>query len=459
MAVPEPLAPAAARFVPGAVRQFRFLSWGLDLGTGGVDLGYALDGEELRERVELGMGLTGLGPARIRALRRAVALLHLVAGVSYYKACFAPEITVETDLPDPDLAAFVHHLYTQGLAECRYVNDLRGRGIPPFPSAAPGFPSAGRAEPAGVDDRPLVPVGGGKDSIVTLEAVRRVGQPLLFSVGTAPAVQRTVAVAGLPHVSVTRTLDPRLLELNREGAINGHVPVTAVVSCLAVIAALIHDAGPVVMADERSASAPNLAWDGVEVNHQYSKSWDFERRFAAVIARHVAPDLGYFSLLRPWSELAIARRFVALPAYHRAFVSCNRAFLLDTDRRTPSWCGDCPKCRFVALALAPFLDRDRIVSIMGCDLLGDPAQIAGFAALLGLEADKPLECVGEVEEARVAMRLLGAANGWRESAVVKALAADPRVTGLPDAAVSAVFAPSPEHALPEPYRGFADALE
>ena len=459
MPVPEPLSPAAPSFVPGAVRRFRFLGWDLDLDTGRVDLAYALDAEEMHERVDLGAGLTGLGPARTAALERAVTLLHLVAGVSYYKACFAPEITVETDLPDPDLAGFVHHLYTQGLAECRYVNDLRDREIPPFPSAPASPPHAGRAQPAGVGDRPLVPVGGGKDSIVTLEAVRRVGQPLLFSVGSAPAVRRTVVVAGLPHVSVTRTLDPRLLELNREGAINGHVPVTAIVSCLAVIAAIVHGAGRVVMADERSASAPNLLWDGVAVNHQYSKSWDFEVRFAAAVARHVAPDLGYFSLLRPWSELAIARSFAGLPAYHRAFVSCNRAFLLDTDRRTPSWCGDCPKCRFVALALAPFLDRDRVVSIMGRDLLDDAAQVAGFAALLGLDADKPLECVGEVEEARVAMRLLGAAAGWRGTAVVRALAADPRVAGLPDAAAAAVFAPSPEHALPEPYRGFADALE
>jgi len=234
--------------------------------------------------------------------------------------------------------------------------------------------------------------------------------------------------------------------------------VTAVVSCLAVIAALIQGAGAVVMADERSASAGSLTWDGIEVNHQYSKSWDFERRFAAIVAGHVAADLAYFSLLRPWSELAIARRFAALPAYHRAFVSCNRAFLLDRDRRTPSWCGDCAKCRFVTLALAPFLDRDRIVSIMGSDLLGDPAQLPGFAALLGIEADKPLECVGEVEESRVAMRLLTASEGWRDAAVVRALGSDPRVAGLSQATVDAVLAPGREHALPAAYREFADAL-
>jgi hypothetical protein len=428
----------------------------LEPATGLIDLGYALDGDELHERVEFGAPVAGLDPARMEALERAVALLHLIAGVSYYKTCFAPEISVSTDLPDPELAAFLHRLYTRGLAECRFVNDLRGREIPPFPSTGIAAPKAG---PAGLGDRPLVPIGGGKDSIVTLEAIRGAGrEPLLFSVGKAPAVIRTVEVAGLPHVAVTRILDPHLLELNRRGAINGHVPVTAVVSCLAVIAALVHGAGAVVMADERSASAASLTWDGIEVNHQYSKSWDFERRFAAIVAGHVAADLGYFSLLRPWSELAIARRFAAMPAYHRAFVSCNRAFLLDRDRRTPSWCGDCPKCRFVALALAPFLDRDRIVSIMGSDLLGDPTQLPGFAALLGIEADKPLECVGEVEESRVAMRLLAASEGWRDAAVVRALGADPRVAGLSQEAVDAVLAPAREHALPAAYREFADAL-
>ncbi len=446
----------APAFAPDTVRRFRFLDCRLVAETGRIDLGYGLDAEELHELVELGTPVTGLSPERMSALERAIRLLHLVAGVSYYKACFAPEISIEGELPGAELAAFLRHLYTAGLAECRFVNGLRGRAIPTFPSAGGASAAAGRA---GLPDRPLVPVGGGKDSIVVLEAVRAAGpEPLLFSVGSASAVQRTAAVAGLPHVTVTRTLDPALLELNRGGAYNGHVPVTAITSCLAVIAALVHGADEVVMADERSASAPSLVWDGVEVNHQYSKSWDFERRFAAVVTERVAADLVYFSLLRPWSELAIARRFAALPAYHRAFVSCNRAYLLDRDRRTPSWCGDCPKCRFVALALAPFLDRDSIVSIMGVDPLDDAGQLGGFAALLGLDADKPLECVGEVEEARVAMHLLAAAESWRDAAVVRALGAEPRVASLTAGAVQAVFHPSAVHALPAAYRGFADAL-
>ncbi len=442
---------AAPAFAPDRVRRFRFLAWDLDPGVGRIDLGYALEGrgvrEELHEVVELGGPVAGLGAAREAALHRAIRLLHLVAGVSYYKTSFAPEVELGGEAPAQEVAGLLDRLYDRGLAECRYVNRLAARPRPIFPHRGPAGPAPG---PAGLPARPLVPVGGGKDSIVALEAVRGCGaEPLLFSVGDAPSVRRTAEVSGLPLVSFRRTLDPRLLELNRSGAINGHVPVTAVVSCLAVIAALMRGASRVVMACERSASVGSLRWEGGEVNHQYSKGWEFERDFAAVVGHHIAPDLAYFSLLRPWSELAIARSFAHMPRYHHAFVSCNRAFLIDSDRRTPSWCGDCPKCRFVSLALAPFAGRDRVRDIVGRDLLDDPRQLAGFRDLCGLGGAKPLECVGEAEEARAAVRLLARSPEWREAAVVRALAEEAPIRDLPERTVAWALSPSSEHALPE----------
>jgi hypothetical protein len=384
--------------------------------------------------------------------------------VSYYKTSFAPQVVVEHAPIGPMLAGLLRGVYGAGLAECRQANGLAGRPLPNFVDfvrarhhrGAGPPPLAGAAE---LPDRPLVPVGGGKDSIVTLEAARRAGPPpILMSVGAPAAFLRTVEVAGLEAVTVQRRLDPRLLELNRLGAYNGHVPVTAINSCLSVITAVVHGASAVILANERSASAPSFRWDGVEVNHQWSKSWECEQWFRSVALREVASDLQYFSLLRPWSELAIARSFAAMPRYHRAFISCNRAYLLDNDRRSPSWCGDCPKCRFVALALAPFLDRDSIVSIMGRDLLGDPAQTEGFAALLGLDADKPLECVGEIEESRVAMHLAAQTAEWREQPVVAALSRRPEVSQLGRPVIDAVLAPSGEHAIPERYLPFASSL-
>jgi hypothetical protein len=453
--------PATARFAPESVRRFRFRGWDLQRDTGCLDLAYGLEGATVDIRLHEGVDLGGpLPPPETeagRALQRAVRLLHLVAGVSYYKTSFAPEVVVDGGPVTPATADLLAHLYGEGLAECRYVNGLSGRRLPDF--AASPAAALTPAPPVGLPDRPLVAVGGGKDSIVALEAVRRTGRsPLLFAVGDSPAVSRTVAVARLPRVAVHRTLDPLLHELNRQGAYNGHVPVTAITCCLGVIAALVHGASEVVMADERSASTGSLTWDGTEVNHQYSKGWDLERRLAAVVHAEVAADLDCFSLLRPWSELAIVRSFAGMPEYHRAFVSCNRAYRLDPATRSASWCGDCPKCRFVALALAPFLDRDKVVSIIGHDVLGDPAQLPGFAALLGLEGVKPLECVGEVEESRVAMRLISERQGWCDAAVVRVLARDPRVADLPESVTERVMSPAAEHALPAHYRGLAAAL-
>jgi hypothetical protein len=451
--------PAAAPvFAPDAVRRFRFTGWELDVPTGRIDLGYALEGpgvdERLHETVDLGRPLPTLPVERRAALERAIGLLHLVAGVSYYKTSFAPQVVLDRGPVDPVVADCLSHLYGEGLAECRYVNGLTGHGPPEFPVAA-----SSAAPPAGLADRPLVPVGGGKDSIVTIEALRRRGRmPLLFSVGDAEAITRTVSLSGCEHAAVRRTLDPRLLELNRLGARNGHVPVTAVISCIAAVVALVEGAAEVVMSDERSASVGSLSWDGGEVNHQYSKSWDFEQRLDRALRHAVAPDLRYFSLLRPWSELAIARSFAKLTDYHHAFVSCNRAYLFDRDRRTARWCADCPKCRFVSLVLAPFLARDRVVSILGADMLGDAAQLPGFAALLGLDADKPLECVGEVEESRVAMHLVRASSGWEDAAVVRELSRHPAVRDLTPAVVRSVLAPAPVHGLPDRYRSLADAL-
>ncbi len=311
-----------------------------------------------------------------------------------------------------------------------------------------------RREPAGrgsrAPPRVLVPVGGGKDSVVALEAVRRSGHELaLFSVGDAPPIARTVAVAGLPRLLCNRRLDPGLAALNRAGALNGHVPVTAIVSCVALLTAALHGFDAVALAAERSASAGNVEWDGVEVNHQFSKSLRAERLLrAAVVEAH--PDVELFSALRPASELAIARAFARLGAYHGAFTSCNALFRLDPARRATSWCCDCPKCRFVFLVLAPFCEPAHLREVFGHDLLDDERQFAGFALLTATGGHKPFECVGEEQESVAAIRLLAAQPRWQDHRVVRRLVAEvlPRYdAGVGDPA--RVLALSDEHHVPD----------
>src|SRR5690606_19756138 len=138
-------------------------------------------------------------------------------------------------------------------------------------------------------------------------------------------------------------------EYNKQGAWNGHIPVTAVNSAILVLAALLHDADQVVFSNERSASygsqvlLPDGSGSG-EVNHQWSKGWEFEREFAACVREHVAADLRYYSLLRPLSELAVARQFARIDRYDAVFSSCNRNFHLLGERPQARWCGVCPKC-------------------------------------------------------------------------------------------------------------------
>jgi hypothetical protein len=284
---------------------------------------------------------------------------------------------------------------------------------------------------------------------VALETVRASGVEVgLFSVGDADAIRLTASVAGLPRLVVHRRLYPGLGELNRAGALNGHVPITAIVSCVALLVAALAGFDAVAMANERSASAGNLVFDGVEVNHQFSKSFAVERLLRAAVGE-LGGGVSIFSVLRPASELGIARAFARLSGYHGVFTSCNAVFRLDPSLRGEGWCCDCPKCRFVFLVLAPWLDPSELVGIFGRDLLDDPSQFDGFALLTATGGAKPFECVGEEEESLAAIRLLAVDPRWSEHAVVRRLADSVLPLFAEDVgAPSDALALSSEHAVP-----------
>ena len=276
--------------------------------------------------------------------------------------------------------------------------------------------------------------------------------------GEAEPIRATIAVAQLPHIRVERRLDPQLFALNEAGALNGHVPITGILSAIALAAAVIYGADAVSMSNEHSANAPNLVADGVAINHQYSKSLDFEADLSRHLARHITPSLAYFSFLRPLSEIEIARRFSRYPAYFGAFRSCNTAFRQAVAARGRQWCGDCPKCRFVFLALAPFVAKPDLVAIFGKNLLDEARQTEGFAELCGLARHKPFECVGEVAESAAAMAHLANDPHWRGDAVVKRLSQEfPTLRQSDAVAWRRLFETRHPHLLPERYRAMLDA--
>lgn len=444
MPVPAP----SPVFDPSRYARFRFTGWRFDEPSATAALAYALD-DELRfeERIALpapGPDAPPLEGARRAALDAVLELLHLVAGVSYYKTAAPPRLVVETGPLSERRARLLTDVYVQGLGEYAFRNGIDVAGRVRFAADPEHAPRAVRLERTG---RSLVPVGGGKDSVVALETMRAAGADVtLFSVGDAAPIAATAQVAGLPRLVARRTLAPELLAANDAGALNGHVPVTAVVSLIAIATAILHGRDEVVLANERSASQGNLRWAGLDVNHQWSKGLGFERALRDLLGAEVVDGVDWFSLLRPASELAIARAFAALPRYHGVFTSCNRAFRLDERRRATGWCRDCPKCRFVFLALAPWLAPDELVAIFGADLLADERQTPEFLALCALDAHKPFECVGEEAESAAAFRLLAADERWAGHAVVRAVAAR-LPDGLGDPAD--VLALSDDHEIPE----------
>jgi len=303
-----------------------------------------------------------------------------------------------------------------------------------------------------------VPIGGGKDSVVTVESLVAAGlSPVQFAVNANAIIRRVAEVSGLPLVTATRAIDRHLLELNDEGALNGHVPVTAMNSLIALIQSRLLRLGPVVMSNESSASDPTLVWNGQPVNHQWSKSLEAERALRAVLVEQAGLSDAYFSLLRPFSELRIARGFAATARYDDSIVSCNRAFRLGADR--VGWCGDCDKCRFVFLVFATFMPRDRVISIIGRDMLDDPTQLEGYRALLGLGAHKPFECVGEEAECSVAMSIVSRNEEWASAAVVGALLTEiPTLREGSAALEHHVLDLAEADPLPEPYEQARHAL-
>jgi hypothetical protein len=403
-------------FDRAAITEFRFTRCEFDAASGEARLGYAFDvGPELVETVRFPGAPYRLEGARAAAVEQALRLLHLIAGVSYYKAA-APARLVVSYPVGAAVRALLAEVYELGLGEFAYRNGLQLRGTLSFEAPA----EAARVAPAlGLSAHALVAIGGGKDSLVSIEALRRQGVAQTVAwIGASPLIRACAERTGLPMLNIERKLAPQLFEWNRQGALNGHIPVTAVNSAILCLAALLHDADQVVFSNEHSASYGSLIPGTGEVNHQWSKGWQFERDFAACVRAQVAADLHYYSLLRPFSELAVARQFARLDRYDAHFSSCNRNFHLLGERPAQRWCGECPKCRFVFLALAPFMPKPRLMGIFGRNLLDEPEQASGFDALLEYGDHKPFECVGEGRESRAALAFLSKSPTWREDALV-----------------------------------------
>ncbi len=356
-------------------------------------------------------------PAEV--LDRLVFDIGLVELVSYWKSACPPLVRIACGTLSPEQAAFWKKLYWNGLGEFFYTNGISETQEAflaienPKLKIESSLPHADNSQFSIPNSQSyLVPIGGGKDSVVTLELLRRAGRtirPLIMN--PRGATVECARVAGFPIdevLVIRRTIDPTLLALNSQGYLNGHTPFSAMLAFYTRLASAFSGIPNVALSNENSANESTVA--GSYVNHQYSKSLEFEDDFRAYCnnSDFQFSIFNYFSFLRPLSELQIAMLFSRFTAYHDVFRSCNAGSKQDI------WCGHCAKCLFAYIILSPFIEPQRLNAIFGKSMLDDLTLLTEFRQLVGLEDTKPFECVGTVSEVRQALAM--ALRRWYSSA-------------------------------------------
>lgn len=327
--------------------------------------------------------------------------IGMVELVSYWKCACPPVVKVNCGELSPEQVAFWKKLYWNGLGEFYYTNGIQETQdafleIESGELRIENYPGAEfNTQHSTLNSQHyLVPIGGGKDSVVTLELLRRAGKrirPLIMN--PRGATVECARVAGFPIdevLVIRRTIDPTLLELNKLGYLNGHTPFSAMLAFYTRLASALIGIPNVALSNESSANESTVS--GSYVNHQYSKSLEFEDDFRAY-----CNNFNYFSFLRPLSELQIAMLFSRFTEYHDVFRSCNVGSKQDI------WCGHCAKCLFAYIILSPFIEPARLNAIFGKSMLDDVTLHTEFMQLIGRAETKPFECVGTVSEVRQAL--------------------------------------------------------
>ncbi|MFN7161028.1 MAG: endonuclease domain-containing protein [Candidatus Gracilibacteria bacterium] len=395
-------------------QNFTFENYQFNKETGALSLVYSLDEDKFEEKIYFPVENINWNKVNQNALETAFFNLHLIGGIGYWKTTLPKEMTIKSGSLDKDQAAFWDTLYTKGLGEFFFKNQIDFRDLVHFPYIDREAAASKELDlPNGV----LLPIGGGKDSLVSAELLFKNNKGFTsFSVHAHGPIKPCVEKIGKPWLLIKREMDPLLFEWNKSGTVwNGHVPITAYISFVMVICCILYGYSDIVFSLEKSADEGMVEYLGMMVNHQYSKSYEFEEMLHAYIKKYISPSIEYYSLLRPWYELKITEQFAASHGYTHSkktseperdylsiFSSCNRNFTINKQAPSTLWCGKCEKCAFVFLMLAAFLPKAKLLEIFGADLFEDDDQLKTYKELLGLEGHKPFECVGTPKESAVA---------------------------------------------------------
>ena len=392
-------------FTPyGAMKPFQkfYFTWyTFDPNTLQASFSYSFDHEvNFTETIDFASSeIVPLSTINLEIMNTLLFHLSLAIGISYYKLYPTQDLVIETGTLNEDQQQFWKKFYTQGLGEFFYTNKLSPRKFLHFVNGIITPPNTMFSSTSNI---PMIAIGWGKDSLVSVELIKKLNIPFYTSTfGKDYYLHKVVGdTIWAPRLLMIRTMDPQLFAMNTQGYYNGHVPISGIIAFVLVTAAYLYDYSAIIMSNEKSANEGNTVLDEIEINHQRSKSYQFESDFSQYIKKYLSPNLVYFSLLRGMYEINIAKLFAQYSEYFDVFSSCNTNFKIIESNKTTNhrWCGVCPKCAFVYTILRPFLSDSETQRVFGQELYTNPALIPLYKELLGIDGIKPFECVGTNEE-------------------------------------------------------------
>ena len=371
-----------------------------------------------------------LGKIKKDALNNFIFHLGLMEILSYWKATCSPKIEIKAGYLNKEQIKWWKDLIIKGMGQFFYENriDFRGQNFLKIVSGKRDiiqkYYCKNPPNPLHKRGNYLVPIGGGKDSIVTLEILKKDKKEInCFSLNPTSAAEKIMKISGCKNpVIVERKIGRKLLELNQKGFLNGHTPFSAYLSFLGIFCAEIFDYKYIAFSQEQSSNEGNAKYLGKIINHQWSKSFEFEKKFRQYSKKYLTENAECFSFLRPFYEIQIAKIFSNFSDYFPIFLSCNEAYKTysGTKKITKKWCGNCSKCLFVFSVLYPFIEEKKIVKIFkeparnasqtkcsdaGGNLFEKKELLSIMKELIGEKKIKPFECVGTKKECVIAFYL------------------------------------------------------
>jgi UDP-N-acetyl-alpha-D-muramoyl-L-alanyl-L-glutamate epimerase len=365
-----------------------------------------------------------------------IRALAIIEAFSYWKAFCSPTIEVALPPPGADELDWWRSFWPDAMAEFFYRNgiDFTDAGFLDI-VAAPARETA-RLEGAEAHRKPgatalqpvpLVMFSGGKDSLALAlmlsDGGRRQIDCFLYNPTSEQSRLAESVAAGGRILRVERHILPELLELNAKNHPNGHTPYSAYLGVAATLVGYLRGSENVVAGNSRSDDEPNIdSYFGRSVNHQWTKTYAFEKALRDYRDRWVPCAPTYSSPFRPLFELQVLSSLSdSIDSYLRT-ASCNRT-------KGIGWCGECAKCAWVFLATAALFGLSTAVQKFNADLFTRSDLSELYMRMAGLVGTKPFECTGTEEEVRVAIRAVSRRYSLENSAALAACLRAPLVIG------------------------------